>query len=329
MDKVLTQQLRSLMKRHGLRDKYENLIRATRSNVEHWLECVESLYAVARLHSYITNEKDRPRFLAVDKEWTAYVINEGKCAPIQYFVDRHTLPVVIQAVHYLMDNGLWEVPLGAEGVKRTMPDSYKGLAAIDEAVAYLRSEGKLQIEEQPSSDAQPPTPPSVEFIDDPATGKRTDAQRAFSYCKESFTQLQERFFTLSQYFDNDDLTDLLEKENTKLEKEVKRLTESIKTVNFQLSEAKKETERQKELAHNATNERNQHIDNFNKLKAQYDEMRENYEELKREAQKSQNVPKVKIIPQSKILDIPLVGQGVMKGLIPLLKQYNVIVDENK
>ena len=328
MDKVLTQQLRSLLKRHGLRDKYENLIRSTRSNVEHWLECVESLYAVARLHSYITNEKDRPRFLAVDKEWTAYVINEGKCAPIRYFVDRHTLPVVIQAVHYLMDNGLWEAPLGAEGVKRAMPDSYKGLTAIDEAVEYLRSEGKLKIEEQPSSDATS-TPPLIEFINNPATGKRTDAQRAFSYCKESFTQLQERFATLSQYFEQDELTDLLEKENTKLDKEVKRLTESIKTVNQQLNEANKEVANQKQLAYEATQERNRHIDNFNKLKAQYDEQRENYEDLKREAQKAQDLPKVKIIPMSKILDIPLVGKGVLKGLVPLLKQYNVIIDENK
>lgn len=326
MDKKMKETLRRIMKRHGLRDKYENLIKAAHTTVESYLGYVENIYAVSRLHSFITNDKDRPKFLAADKEWVEYVIRENRCSAIESYVTRHTLPVVIQAVHYLMDNALWEAPLGIENIRKANADLYKGLTAIDEAVEYLRSEDKI-VTPQPQNPS-PATPP-IEFIDDPATGKRTDAQRAFDVCRNAFQQLNDNFALLSQYFDHDELTDLLEQENTKLTKENARLTESIKTVNHQLSDAKRETERQKEIAHTATTERNRHIDNFNKLKAQYDEMREDYEALKREAQKSRDIPKVKIIPQSKILDIPLVGNGVLKGLVPFLKSYNVIIDETR
>lgn len=327
MDKNMTQQLRRIMKSHGLRDKYENLIKSTRTTVEAWLDWVEPLYAVARLHSYITNEKDRPKFLVADKEWTEYVINEDKCAAIKEYIDRHTKPVVIQAVHYLMDNGLWEAPLGIEGIRKANADLYKGVKAIDEAVEFLRSEGKLQVEEP--APKQEPMLDFTEEVDDTATGKRTEAQRAFKYCNDAFHQLVERFDTLSQYFEQDELTDLLEKENTKLTKENDRLTESIKTVNQQYNDAKKEVERQKQVVHDAMKERNTAIDNFNKLKKQYDDAKSELDYLKREAQKAQQIPQAKIIPLSKITDIPLVGKGVLKGLIPLLRKYNIVVDENK
>lgn len=359
MDKTMTLQLRRIMKEHGLRDKYENLIKLAHTTVDSYLEWVEPIYAVSRLRPFITNEKDKPKFLAADKKWTAFVIEQNRCALISDYTQRYTKPVVIQAINYLMDNSLWESPIGSKDIRKSNPEIYKGIKAIDEAVEYLRSEGKLvsvnsgvsaavTTPESATPATVPDASPSVSSSVSPAhTGKRSKAQQAFAALTLSLSDLKDKLSVLEEYFNNDDLCDLLEEENTQLlsaieelkvchgkeaakqDKVIASLDESIKTVKQQYNDSQKEVERQKKIAYDATKERDLRIDNFNKLHKQYEEMRENYEALKREAQKSKDIPKAKIIPLSKLRDIPLVGPALLKGLIPFLKQYNIVVDDNK
>jgi len=50
--------------------------------------------------------------------------------------------------------------------------------------------------------------------------------------------------------------------------------------------------------------------------------------LDEEANKQQ-LPKKKVIPFSVLDAVPLLGKGVMTGLVPVLARYNIVVDYNK
>lgn len=329
MDKKMKEQLRRIMKKYGLRDKYLNLIKDTRITVEAYLDWVESIYAISRLHPYITNEKDKPKFLAADKDWLEYIVNEDKFALLDEYIQRHTKSVVIQAIHYLMDNGIWTCPLGNEGIRKSKPEFYEGLKAIDDAVEYLRTEGLLKTEEQTPAKAEEPEVLDFDIEEEPVTGKRNKAQELMDSCSDLQKQLYENFVKLKQYFDQDDLTELFEKENQKLEKQNKDLSESIKVVNQQYSDAKKEVERLKQVAHDAKKEANQAAINFTKLQEQYDKVKGELDFLRKESQKAQETPKAKIIPYSKMRALPLIGDGAMSVLTPFLKSYNIVIDEKK
>ena len=50
--------------------------------------------------------------------------------------------------------------------------------------------------------------------------------------------------------------------------------------------------------------------------------------LEEEANREQ-LPKKKVITYSVLDAVPLLGKGVMAGLVPVLAKYNIVVDYNK
>ena len=50
--------------------------------------------------------------------------------------------------------------------------------------------------------------------------------------------------------------------------------------------------------------------------------------LEEEANREQ-LPKKKVIPYSVLDAVPLLGKGVMTGLVPVLAKYNIVVDYNR
>lgn len=87
-------------------------------------------------------------------------------------------------------------------------------------------------------------------------------------------------------------------------------------------------------------------DEIKALQAQYDELNRKYKkalderddadrELKAcqklldDAASKEQLPKKKVIPYSVLDAVPLLGRGVMTGLVPVLERYNIMVDYNR
>ena len=56
---------------------------------------------------------------------------------------------------------------------------------------------------------------------------------------------------------------------------------------------------------------------------------ETYKKLLEEEANREQLPKKKVIPYSVLDAVPLLGKGVMTGLVPVLAKYNIVVDYNK
>ena len=49
----------------------------------------------------------------------------------------------------------------------------------------------------------------------------------------------------------------------------------------------------------------------------------------REQLKGEEKPKKKIIPESGLRELPLVGDKMLRGLAPFLEKYNIVIDPKK
>ena len=56
---------------------------------------------------------------------------------------------------------------------------------------------------------------------------------------------------------------------------------------------------------------------------------ETYKKLLEEEANREQLPKKKVIPYRVLDAVPLLGKGVMTGLVPVLAKYNIVVDYNK
>ena len=56
---------------------------------------------------------------------------------------------------------------------------------------------------------------------------------------------------------------------------------------------------------------------------------ETYKKLLEEEANREHLPKKKVIPYSVLDAVPLLGKGVMTGLVPVLERYNIVVDYNR
>lgn len=56
---------------------------------------------------------------------------------------------------------------------------------------------------------------------------------------------------------------------------------------------------------------------------------ETYKKLLEEEANREQLPKKKVIPYSALDAVPLLGKGVMTGLVPVLGKYNIVVDYNR
>jgi hypothetical protein len=56
---------------------------------------------------------------------------------------------------------------------------------------------------------------------------------------------------------------------------------------------------------------------------------ETYKKILEEEANREQLPKKKVIPYSVLDAVPLLGKGVMTGLVPVLERYNIVVDYNR
>ena len=350
--------LRSLLKKYKFKSTSNIVRQALGINFENFLQKAEPLYIVPRIASCYTEEQDKEKLNGiVYKEWLKDVVEKAWISPLNEYTEEYGERIVLSAIYYLIDNGLWETYEGRLALDAQEDNYYDKLEDMPSAIAMVQeqqqAEEKKAEEEaaakpftEKSSAASQSAPVPSDSIAGQKSGYTLTAEEAVTLIdttSETCAQLKQNIERLFDFVHTATDTDALRKEIASLQKQLED----------QKAQHQQEVDNLVQKAAEADATMNKASNYISKLRqeakeaqAQYDELNakykkalderddadkelETYKKLLEEEANREQLPKKKVIPYSVLDAVPLLGKGVMTGLVPVLAKYNIVVDYNK
>lgn len=349
--------LRSLLKKYKFKS-VSNVVRQTLGiNFENFLQKTEPLYVIPRIASCYTEEQDKAKLMGiVYKEWLKDVVEKAWVPSLNESIDEYGERIVLSAIYYLIDNGLWEVYEGRLALDAQEDNYYDKLEDMPSAIAIVQEQQqaeqkkaeedaakKAAVQQQP---AAPLAPVPSDFIAGQNSGYTLTAEEAVTLIgttSETCTQLKQNIERLFDFVhtatDTDalrqklsDLQHQLEDQKAAHEEEVKALQQKADEANATMLKASDYIAKQKQQAKEAQKQYDELNAKYKKALDERDDADKElaaYKKLLEEEANREQLPKKKVIPYSVLDAVPLLGKGVMTGLEPVLAKYNIIIDHNK
>jgi hypothetical protein len=356
--------LRSLLKKYKYKSVSNVVRQALEINFENFLQKTEPLYVIPRIASCYADEQDKQKLNGIIyKEWLKDVVEKAWVAPLNAYTEEYGERIVLSAIYYLIDNGLWESYEGRLALDVQEDNYYDKLGDMPSAIAMVqeqqaeekKAEEKKAAEQaatQQRADASS-RPPLASVPSDSIAGQKEAAPGYTLTAEEAATLIATTSDTCSQLKQN--IERLFDFIHTATDADT--LRQKLATLQHQLEDQK--AEHQKEVtamqqkiddAYTTANKASDYISTLRQkaqeAQKQYDELNAKYKKalderddadkeletckklLEEEANREQ-LPKKKIIPYSVLDAVPLLGKGVMTGLVPVLAKYNIVIDYNK
>lgn len=350
--------LRSLLKKYKFKSVSNVVRQALGINFENFLQKTEPLYVVPRIASCYTEEQDKAKLMGiVYKEWLKDVVEKAWVAPLNEYTEEHGERIVLSAIYYLIDNGLWESYEGRLALDAQEDNYYDKLGDMPSAIAMVQeqqAEEKKAEEKKaaeaaqksaaetaackasvPSDSIAGQTPGYTLTADEAATLIATTSET----CAQLKQNIERLFDFVHTATDTDalrqkiaSLQQQLEDQKSAHEEEVTTLQQKADEANTTMLKASDYIAKQKQQAKEAQKQ-------YDELNAKYkkalderddaDKELETYKKLLEEEANREQLPKKKVIPYSVLDAVPLLGKGVMTGLVPVLAKYNIVVDYNR
>lgn len=361
--------LRSLLKKYKFKSVSNMVRQALGINFENFLQKTEPLYIIPRIASCYAVEGDKEKLMGiVYKEWLKDVVEKAWVKPLNAYIDEYGERIVLSAIYYLIDNGLWEVYEGRLALDAQEDNYYDKLGDMPSAIEFVqeqqaeekKAEEKKAAEEaaakkeaaqqQPSASSRPSLVPvpsdSIAGKKEASPGYTLTAEEAVTLIgttSETCTQLKQNVERLFDFIhtatDTDalrqklsDLQHQLEDMKAQHQDEIAALRKEADEANDTMLKASDYIAKQKHEAKEAQKQ-------YDELNAKYkkalderddaDKELETYKKILEEEAHREQLPKKKVIPYSVLDAVPLLGKGVMTGLVPVLAKYNIVVDYNK
>ena len=318
--------LRSLLKKHGYKSA-STIVRQTMGiNFDYLIQKSDALYVIPRLASCYGDEEKKANLMnMVYKEWLKDVVEGKWCEPLNAYIDEHGTRTVLQALYYLIDTGLWSTYEGRMRLNDVHDPTYYQLGDLPAAIEQVKELTEEQQEKVPEQqEVKPSTPGTLMDAD--------EAMKLMDATKEMYTQFTQNFARLSDFIYTAADTDSLRSTINEQKKQIDALTKKVEDSNATMQKASdyisslREDIKKEQTAYEELNGKYKKA--LDERDAADNELEACKKLLEEETQKVQ-LPKKKVIPFSVLIDIPLLGNGVMKGLEPVLEKYNIIVDHNK
>lgn len=350
--------LRSLLKKYKFKSVSNVVRQALGINFENFLQKTEPLYVVPRIASCYIEEQDKAKLMGiVYKEWLKDVVEKAWVAPLNEYTEEHGERIVLSAIYYLIDNGLWESYEGRLALDAQEDNYYDKLGDMPSAIAMVQeqqAEEKKAEEKKaaeaaqksaaetaackasvPSDSIAGQTPGYTLTADEAATLIATTSET----CAQLKQNIERLFDFVHTATDTDalrqkiaSLQQQLEDQKSAHEEEVTTLQQKADEANTTMLKASDYIAKQKQQAKEAQKQ-------YDELNAKYkkalderddaDKELETYKKLLEEEANREQLPKKKVIPYSVLDAVPLLGKGVMTGLVPVLAKYNIVVDYNR
>lgn len=351
--------LRALLKKYKFKSVSNMVRQALGINYENFLQKTEPLYVIPRIASCYADENDKKNLMGVVyKEWLKDVVEKAWVAPLNAYIEEHGERTVLSAIYYLIDNNLWEVYEGRLALDAQEDNYYDKLEDMPTAISFVleqqkTEEKKAKEEAAAKAAAEKAATATVESVSVPSdsiagpkSGYTLTAEEAVTLIgttTETCTQLKQNIERLFDFIHTATDTDALRQKLSDLQHqmedmkaqhqdEIAALRKEADEANSTMLKASDYIAKQKQEAKEAQKQ-------YDELNAKYkkalderddaDKELETYKKLLEEEANREQLPKKKVIPYSVLDAVPLLGKGVMTGLVPVLAKYNIVVDYNK
>lgn len=350
--------LRSLLKKYKFKSTSNIVRQALGINFENFLQKTEPLYVIPRIASCYADENDKNTLMGVVyKEWLKDVVEKAWVEPLNTYIEEHGERTVLSAIYYLIDNNLWEVYEGRLALDAQEDNYYDKLEDMPTAISFVleqqkADEKKAEEEAAAKAAAEKATAPAesapvlIDFIAGPKSGYTLTAEEAVTLIgttSETCTHLKQNIERLFDFVHTATDTDALRKEIATLQQQLEdqkaQHQQEVDTLVQQAAEADATMNKASNYISKLRQEAKEAQAQYDELNAKYkktlderddaDKELETYKKLLEEEANREQLPKKKVIPYSVLDAVPLLGKGVMTGLVPVLAKYNIVVDYNK
>lgn len=347
--------LRSLLKKYKFKSVSNMVRQALGINFENFLQKTEPLYIIPRIASCYAVEGDKEKLMGiVYKEWLKDVVEKAWVKPLNAYIDEYGERIVLSAIYYLIDNGLWEVYEGRLALDAQEDNYYDKLGDMPSAIEFVQeqqAEEKKAEEKKAAEEAA--TAENASVPSDSIAGQKKfspdhllSAEEAISlanHLNEISSQLTESVGGVIDYICTAADTDVLRKKINDQQQRIEELKsqhkEEVKTLQQKVDEGISTMQKSSDFISKLRQEAKEAQKQYDELNVKYkkalderddaDKELETYKKILEEEANREQLPKKKVIPYSVLDAVPLLGKGVMTGLVPVLAKYNIVVDYNK
>ena len=353
--------LRSLLKKYKFKSVSNMVRQALGINFENFLQKTEPLYIIPRIASCYAVEGDKEKLMGiVYKEWLKDVVEKAWVKPLNAYIEEYGERIVLSAIYYLIDNGLWEVYEGRLALDAQEDNYYDKLGDMPSAIEFVQEQ--QQAEEKKAEEAKAAMPFTgapdkksslVPVPSDSIAGKKEaspgytltaeEAVTLIGTTSETCTQLKQNIERLFDFIHTATDTDALRQKLSDLQHQMEDMKaqhqDEIAALRKEADEANSTMLKASDYIAKQKQEVKEAQKQYDELNAKYkkalderddaDKELETYKKLLEEEANREQLPKKKVIPYSVLDAVPLLGKGVMTGLVPVLAKYNIVVDYNK
>lgn len=351
--------LRSLLKKYKFKSVSNMVRQALGINYENFLQKTEPLYVIPRIASCYADEQDKQKLNGIIyKEWLKDVVEKAWVEPLNTYIEEHGERTVLSAIYYLIDNNLWEAYEGRLALDAQEDNYYDKLEDMPTAISFVLEQQKADEKKAEEEAAAKPfaetpltatsliAPITIDSIAGPKSGYTLTAEEAVTLIgttSETCAYLKQNIERLFDFVHTATDTDALRKEIATLQqqledqkaehqKEVDTLVKQAAEADATMNKASDYIAKLRQQAKEAQKQYDELNDKYKKALDERDDADkelETYKKLLEEEANREQLPKKKVIPYSVLDAVPLLGKGVMTGLVPVLAKYNIVVDYNK
>ena len=310
-------QLKRMLKKYGIKNA-ESIVRgAIEFNYNRFLELAEPIYVVSRIQSCYTNQREVSMLDKANLEWVGLVVDGGWCSALLPYIEKYGATITKKAIQYLIENKMWDAYDGKTALKTKGANHYKGFEDIHAAAEYVK-------ELEPPKDDTTETAETTKHDGD--TEKASDevsdlSEKAFEASetiKKLLTDAIGNFDIINEFI-------VMRCNTTKVENELKALQKT-------LEDKDNEIKGLQDLVASRNDEVSELKENNEKLnKDLYEQMEkcDDFEKQLSDLLEAAKTPVKKVVPESGLRQLPLVGDKMLRGLIPFLEKYNIVIDPNR
>lgn len=137
--------LRTLLKKYKFKS-VSNIVRQELGiNFENFLQKTEPLYVIPRIASCYAVEGDKEKLNGIIyKEWLKDVVEKAWVAPLNEYTEEYGERIVLSAIYYLIDNGLWETYEGRLALDAQEENYYDKLEDMPSAIAMVQEQQQAE-----------------------------------------------------------------------------------------------------------------------------------------------------------------------------------------
>lgn len=334
--------LRALLKKYKFKSVSNMVRQALGINYENFLQKTEPLYVIPRIASCYADENDKKTLMGVVyKEWLKDVVEKAWVKSLNAYIDEYGERIVLSAIYYLIDNGLWEVYEGRLALDAQEDNYYDKLGDMPSAIEFVQEQ---QAEEKKEEEKKAAEETAAKKEASPGyTLTAEEAVTLIGTTSETCTQLKQNIERLFDFIHTATDTDALRQKLSDLQHQMEDMKaqhqDEIAALRKEADEANSTMLKASDYIAKQKLEAKEAQKQYDELNAKYkkalderddaDKELETYKKLLEEEANREQLPKKKVIPYSVLDAVPLLGKGVMTGLVPVLAKYNIVVDYNK